>query len=388
MEPETVERLSRAVAGGMNRRQAAGRLGGGGLLAGLGIALGVRPRALAAEVRTCAYDFAADLRAGPDSEAGGALARLEGVLTLEIGGDGAIDHGKLETENDTWSIAGQSSGRAISLWVRRGEDVLVALGVGKQRIAGCQGELRGSFTGPSGGDAGDWRATVRSEATPTVTATRTTSAPSTSTPETDQPTATSCDLVCADGTTGEPTAGCECVCQDLTRTVCISGTETGRLGACVDLTTNADSCGVCGYVCRGGDNVDLRACSGGNCKTVCVVGYESCNPETEEPCAYFVGNDPLNCGSCGNACRTDSPYFGCVDGECVCTLDQECKDQGNLGAKDDCFACRCRQGTDNCGTMGCIDILSDPENCGACGNRCSSFTEPYCVFGRCTSTQI
>jgi hypothetical protein len=103
-----------------------------------------------------------------------------------------------------------------------------------------------------------------------------------------------------------------------------------------------------------------RACSGATrrlCGT-CAKGYA---------CAE-LGNDPFNCGACGYACESlPNAITGCVGGECYYT---------------------CQQGYDNCNgdpDDGCeTNLLSDPNNCGACGFICNAAT-PYCVQGTCSA---
>jgi len=43
----------------------------------------------------------------------------------------------------------------------------------------------------------------------------------------------------------------------------------------------------------------------------------------------------------------------------------------------------CGTGATDCGGV-CVDLMSDPNNCGSCGNGCTR-TTPSCVLGTCTS---
>jgi hypothetical protein len=45
-------------------------------------------------------------------------------------------------------------------------------------------------------------------------------------------------------------------------------------------------------------------------------------------------------------------------------------------------ACECPSGTTDCGGS-CVDLSSDPNNCGECGNTCSDPAFPQCIYGGC-----
>ena len=68
-------------------------------------------------------------------------------------------------------------------------------------------------------------------------------------------------------------------------------------------------------------------------------------------CVLLTG-DPGNCGACGVLCASGQ---SCVAGVC----------QGCVGA--DC-SMGCPGGLVGCGGA-CVDVTSDPENCGACTSR-------------------
>lgn len=156
-------------------------------------------------------------------------------------------------------------------------------------------------------------------------------------------------------------------------------------GACVDVLSDRNNCGMCGSTC----GVDAL-CVGGEC--LCGGGLTSC----EQGCADIT-TDPENCGECGRACDADQVCSGgdcaascpayelacgrsCVDpnsnpdhcGDCdeSCSADQACK----MGR------CACAPGTQDCAGS-CADIESDPDNCGGCGAACAS--SEVCRGGRC-----
>jgi hypothetical protein len=75
-------------------------------------------------------------------------------------------------------------------------------------------------------------------------------------------------------------------------------------------------------------------------------------------------SDAQHCGACGNACPAGN---ACANGQCVAG--------GNC---DDAGTC-CSGSTAPCGGA-CVDTLSDPHNCAACGRACAS---GVCRNGTC-----
>lgn len=89
----------------------------------------------------------------------------------------------------------------------------------------------------------------------------------------------------------------ECVC-DVGLTQCGAG--------CVDLTTDRDHCGACGYGCEHG-------CVAGTCE--CPAGEALCDPAPgggRSRCVE-VASEATGCGACGVACLSDA---GCNAGVC------------------------------------------------------------------------
>lgn len=82
----------------------------------------------------------------------------------------------------------------------------------------------------------------------------------------------------------------------------------------------------------------------------CPATYSVCNTNV---CVNKT-SDPLNCGSCGNACITNAV--------CVSSV------------------CQCPVGSISC-PSGCSDLTTDTNNCGSCSNKCA--TGLSCVSGQC-----
>src|SRR6478609_6004829 len=169
MDPHRFDRLSKAIANRLTRRQMLGGLGAGGLAAA---ALGETPSLAANDNSTCVYDFDGVIGMGPSSTLG-ATNVVAGELTITLGPDGAIDSGKLvRAGGDSWTVVGQAVGRAINLRFSVPKTgAFIAVGTGRHDIAGCAAAMGGPASGPLRGDAGSWTATLKSggpNATPTV----------------------------------------------------------------------------------------------------------------------------------------------------------------------------------------------------------------------------
>jgi hypothetical protein len=119
---------------------------------------------------------------------------------------------------------------------------------------------------------------------------------------------------------------------------------------CTDLGSDPANCGQCRHTCY-----PLSCCSGTCTETI---------------------NSNTNCGSCGNVCSPDRVCEGIT---CVCK-------QSGLrctGGQCENGACVCPPGLSFCSASdACIDLHTDPNNCGTCGNACSGVP---CVRGTCFS---
>jgi hypothetical protein len=119
------------------------------------------------------------------------------------------------------------------------------------------------------------------------------------------------------------------------------------VGASLDPLTGSDE--------GGGGSLDAtvqQTCVDGHCTdTACPAGQITCDAK-----CIATTNDPLNCGSCKNACKAGEV---CSGGRCSAS---------------------CTDGQLNCGGA-CADLQTDAKNCGACGKVCGADDE--CFEGQC-----
>jgi hypothetical protein len=193
-------------------------------------------------------------------------------------------------------------------------------------------------------------------------------------------------------------------------------------GCEVNLASDALNCGACGVACMAGQNCMAGVCIAPNgcgacnlphatagchnnvCTVAhCDVGWGDCDKNAANGCETDLQSDPNNCGACGAACAAG---VACTAGACGVQM-PSCTDGVKDGHETDvdcggpqCMPCMtgkiclvdadCIHG-DTC-TAGicqpaqtCFNVTTDPLNCGACGNVCSSnnITHPTCSGGVC-----
>ena len=158
---------------------------------------------------------------------------------------------------------------------------------------------------------------------------------------------------------------------------CPSG-ETNCSGVCTDLNSDSNNCGSCGSTCQQG----YGTCCGGRC---CPEGYGTCCNGQCCPDPYFccgssccsngeLGNGPQAC--CNGSCQPQDDQhcgFSCES----CGGGQTCQLDPSTGYRS--YSCLCPNGETLCNST-CVDINSDPNNCGNCGNTCGAGT---CQAGAC-----
>lgn len=153
--------------------------------------------------------------------------------------------------------------------------------------------------------------------------------------------------------------------------------ETCCDGECFALRSDVRHCGECEVDCIAtgrGDGCRASQCTCGDVEIGCLGTRQStcCPPRREEGSRYYANldQDGSDCGECGAGCdSTVSDH--CDGGNCVCgDLRTPCE-----GAP--ASVC-CALGAD----IGCVDITSDSDHCGACGRGCLVFER--CEGSNCT----
>jgi hypothetical protein len=149
--------------------------------------------------------------------------------------------------------------------------------------------------------------------------------------------------------------------------------------ACIDLQTDATHCGACGGNCRGLPGVNSLAitCERGTCAvhTHCAAGFGDCDTVAMNGCETDLSQSSA-CGACGINCSGATPTCGVVMGD------------GGVATRTCTSGCT-PMTPSRCGET-CVDLQSDPLNCGACGTRCtfpnamSSCTGGTCSIAMCT----
>jgi hypothetical protein len=156
-----------------------------------------------------------------------------------------------------------------------------------------------------------------------------------------------CNNLMCDDTIPVPT----CVKVSTKPSQCPAG-QVKCKGACTDLTSDPNNCGVCGSVCSSG-----KSCQGGQC--LCPTGELECGGQCSPTCGAGVCIDfttnPDHCGTCGNACTGVASF--CVQGQCQCDR-ATCSGQDNA-----CVTCACiRNVVCLCTHSSCPgDTVCDPD---------------------------
>jgi hypothetical protein len=209
---------------------------------------------------------------------------------------------------------------------------------------------------------------------------------------------TLCGESCTDLQTDTNNCGaCGRYCFSEAREICAQGlcacpngltrcTYEQGYSVCRETQTDRYNCGACGITCPSG-----QTCSAGGCVALtCETGLSACGDE----CADLQEN-PSHCGGCGEACDGEAREVcrqglcGCAAGELRCDYDgfslcrstqadryncggcgNECPDNQicNTGV---CTTATCQGDLRACAGS-CVDLQTDPSNCGACEISCST----------------
>jgi hypothetical protein len=172
---------------------------------------------------------------------------------------------------------------------------------------------------------------------------------------------------------------------------------------CVDLSKDLNNCGVCGRVCGAqeggapdpdggvphaeggtpaydggpdgsipfnGQYVGEPSCQSSNCVVLCPSGTSLCNGQCID---LYESND--HCGDCNTSCDPGSQF--CSAGFC-CS-----QNQANCGLPPIDAGADAEAGPP---PNPCIDLTTDPNNCGTCGHICDQDGgTPHCIAGQCVA---
>ncbi|MCA9675938.1 MAG: SUMF1/EgtB/PvdO family nonheme iron enzyme [Kofleriaceae bacterium] len=136
----------------------------------------------------------------------------------------------------------------------------------------------------------------------------------------------------------------------------------------------------------------------------CVAFVETCN-EADDDCDGMVDEDfnldadPANCGSCGARCQEPNTAGTCSAGQCSYACLPGYVDTDNNVDNGCEYLCtpsnggveRCDLADNDCDTLidEDLNLDSDVNNCGTCGNRCLALNadpvcdNSVCTFGQC-----
>ena len=213
-----------------------------------------------------------------------------------------------------------------------------------------------------------------------------------------------------------PNAEAHCVAGTCTiaATGCASGFKDcdGVIGnGCeINIYSSLTNCGACDRLCA--PPHAIPACASGLCSIgQCKFGYKDCNDDLGDGCETYTGNDVNNCGGCGNIdsrfhCSYPNARAVCTNstcgmGECLpgfYDVDGRTDNGCEANSQSDPNACgellehcttplntyparcvdgvckagSCLPGYTNCDAGGAcgIQLATDINNCGGCGNRC------------------
>ncbi|MBL8678693.1 MAG: FG-GAP repeat protein [Myxococcales bacterium] len=144
--------------------------------------------------------------------------------------------------------------------------------------------------------------------------------------------------------------------------------------SCTDTQVDPRNCGACFRDCSNLPGVDPGAarCVAGLCviNRACMPNRGDCNGDSTDGCETDLGTT-MNCGACATSCSEPTP---------ICTMMPGDGGPAMFRCGSGCVA----PTPDRC-TSRCVDLQTDPRNCGTCGTICPAATNGVaaCVAGRC-----
>src|SRR5262249_2477989 len=131
--------------------------------------------------------------------------------------------------------------------------------------------------------------------------------------------------------------------------------------------------------------------------SMCNAGFADCDGKPGNGCEVAL-NTVSNCGSCGAVCQYANAVGSCATqqcqlvggnarrGNCGMNPSNGCE-KALLSDVNNCGACgmKCAQGQSCCSGK-CLDVSADPLNCGACANVCGNGFK--CLLGSCCASSF
>lgn len=179
------------------------------------------------------------------------------------------------------------------------------------------------------------------------------------------------------------------------------------------------NCGKCNRTCST-TNASSATCSGSSCNTACNPGYGNCNESSklvpDDGCESNLSSDSSDCGACGNSCGVQGGMlskFSCFGGSCGCSSGLQCEGSNGMSGVScntanhvcQCDAATCNKGEiciksgpnavcscngaaacsagSTCCNSGCVNPMTDVNNCGGCGRKCG--LGQLCSNGTCVT---
>lgn len=157
-----------------------------------------------------------------------------------------------------------------------------------------------------------------------------------------------------DAASGQDAAELVAYCPSTKCPSTLTTCPSSRFGCDIDLMTDPNNCGACGFACPFDRTSTRFDCVAGKCVISCHDGYADCNGVVDDICEVTLGSND-NCNGCGDTCP--DPKKPCLQ---------------NITTKKG--QCGCDPGYDYCpgDPKPCKVLSEDDNNCGACGNACDT----------------